>query len=108
MQLHQAYGISVNNLMPITATCWLRGVCSKPGSNTPAPPSAMPSTASPNSSSSAPATSPPSPNYAPEIEQALARISSIETNEVDDDAVDTVLLTTVADLIERVEALEGA
>ena len=42
------------------------------------------------------------------IEQALARISSIETNEVDDDAVDTVLLTTVADLIERVEALEGA
>ena len=42
------------------------------------------------------------------IEEALARIGSIETNEVSDDAVDTVLLTTVADLIERVEALEGA
>ena len=33
------------------------------------------------------------------VEEALARIGSIETNEVSDDAVDTVLLTTVADLI---------
>ena len=43
-----------------------------------------------------------------QVEQALARIGSIESDEVNDDAVDTVLLATVADIITRVEALEGA
>ena len=42
-----------------------------------------------------------------QVESALARIGSIEADEVNDDAVDTVLLATVADLITRVEALEA-
>ena len=42
-----------------------------------------------------------------QVESALARIGSIESDEVNDDAVDTVLLATVADLITRVEALEA-
>ena len=43
-----------------------------------------------------------------DITAALTRITSIEANEIDDDAVDTVLLNTIADLITRVEALEAA
>ena len=41
------------------------------------------------------------------IESALTRISSIESDEVDDDAVSSTLLTLVNDLLARVEALEG-
>ena len=41
------------------------------------------------------------------IEAALERIGSIESDEINDDAVDTTLLALVADLRARVEALEA-
>ena len=53
-------------------------------------------------------------DYTVEIEEAQAtietlrsRLASIEADEVNDDATDTLLINTVADLIERVEQLEG-
>ena len=42
-----------------------------------------------------------------DVQAALARISSIEADEVNDDAVDTTLLALVADLRQRVEDLEA-
>ena len=41
------------------------------------------------------------------IEGALHRITSLEADEVDDDAVSSTLVTLVNDLLARVEALEG-
>ena len=41
------------------------------------------------------------------VEASLARIASIEADEINDDAVDTTLLALVADLRARVEALEA-
>ena len=42
-----------------------------------------------------------------DVKAALARITSIEADEINDDAVDTTLLALVADLRARVEALEA-
>ena len=45
--------------------------------------------------------------YKERVELLESRLSSIEADEVNDDATDTVLINTVANLIERIEQLEG-
>ena len=45
--------------------------------------------------------------YQEKIDVLQSRIASIEADEVDDDATDTVLINTVANLLERIEQLEG-
>jgi hypothetical protein len=45
--------------------------------------------------------------YKERVELLESRLASIEADEVNDDAADTLLITTVADLIQRVEQLEG-
>ena len=45
--------------------------------------------------------------YKERVELLESRLASIEADEVNDDATDTVLINTVADLIERIEQLEG-
>ena len=42
-----------------------------------------------------------------ELELLTTRVAAIESNEVSDDAVDTTLLTALANLVARVEALEA-
>jgi hypothetical protein len=42
-----------------------------------------------------------------ELELLTARVSAIESNEISDDSVDASLLTLIADLTTRVQALEG-
>ena len=41
------------------------------------------------------------------ITELRSRLSSIEADEINDDATDTLLISTIADLINRVNALEG-
>ena len=45
--------------------------------------------------------------YKERVELLESRLASIEADEVNDDATDTVLITTVANLLERIEQLEG-
>ena len=45
--------------------------------------------------------------YKERVELLESRLASIEADEVNDDATDTLLINTVANLIERVEQLEG-
>ena len=45
--------------------------------------------------------------YKERVELLESRLASIEADEVNDDATDTQLLTTVANLTQRIEALEG-
>ena len=45
--------------------------------------------------------------YKERVELLESRLASIEADEVNDDATDTVLINTVANLIERIEQLEG-
>ena len=41
------------------------------------------------------------------LELLATRVSAIESNEVSDDATDTTLLLAIANLVSRVDALEG-
>ena len=41
------------------------------------------------------------------VEDLQSRLASLEADEVNDDATDTLLINTVANLLERVEELEG-
>ena len=45
--------------------------------------------------------------YKERVELLESRLASIEADEVNDDATDTVLINTVANLLERIEQLEG-
>ena len=46
-------------------------------------------------------------HYQQKIDVLQSRIASIEADEVNDDATDTALLTLLANLVQRVNALEG-
>ena len=46
-------------------------------------------------------------HYQQKIDVLQSRIASIEADEVNDDATDTALLTLLANLVQRVDALEG-
>ena len=45
--------------------------------------------------------------YQEKIDVLQSRLASIEADEINDDATDTLLINTIADLINRVETLEG-